>query len=159
MVRKSSLVRRTTGTNLYSANVGGAWQHIIDGDGGYTAIDPNNPDTVYGEFEQGDIYKADPADISLSSDISPNYVDPSNVPFIVPFQVSKVNTNDILVGADRLYESLDGGVSYNALSPEFDYSDYPDPITAFARSTVNPNVIYVGTEYGSVYMTSDGGSN
>ncbi len=152
------------GTVKYSGQLG--WSHIFDGDGGFTAVDPRNSDILYAEaLQQADVPGAD---IERSTNggaswtsVSPTYQDANGLPWVTPFILSPENPDTILVGADRLYKSIDDGQHYTAISTEFTFTydgqTAPDPIDVVAQSPSDPNVIYVGTTYGQVEATFNGG--
>ncbi|MBT8396469.1 MAG: hypothetical protein KJN92_05870, partial [Gemmatimonadetes bacterium] len=81
-----------------------------------------------------------------------------------PFVISHFDPFTILLGGNRLLKSRDRGETWEAVSP--DLSDSPEgprgvvpfgTITMIAESVLEPGLIYVGTEGGSVWRTQDGG--
>lgn len=147
------------GTEMYSGRL--AWQHIYDGDGGFTAIDPRNAKVVYAESLPGDIERSTDGGQTFTS-IAPNYTSTKDVPWVTPFILSPSNPDTVLVGGDRLYQSNDDGHTYVAISPAFTYvasdnSTQRDEITFIAQPAQDAQTIYVGTSSGYVQVTNDGG--
>ena len=145
------------GTLLYH---NGAWTQIFGGDGSYTAIDPANSQVIYVQvLGTGDILRSTNGGQSFSS-IAPHYKSPQSI-WAAPFILSPDNPSDILVGADRLYESKNSGQSWSVISQSFTIgSDHSlDPIDAIAVSNTNTEVIYVGTQDGQVFATFDHGAH
>jgi hypothetical protein len=144
------------GTNRYNGST--VWDQIFGGDGGYTAIDPTNPDKIYVEAEGGDIYQITDSGQNYAP-VSPNYQPDEFVPFIVPFILEPSDSTKILVGAGYLHEGQYNGDSgtwdWNIISSRDFSQDYG--INAIAQSATNPDTIYVGTGDGMVFATFDHG--
>ena len=60
--------------------------------------------------------------------------------WITPYEIDQNNPNRIVIGYDILYESLDYGTSWNAISGTFNNSGNIDVIS---HSKSNSNVIYI----------------
>ncbi|CRK84628.1 hypothetical protein [Neobacillus massiliamazoniensis] len=156
------------GTNLYSGQK--AWLQETGGDGGYTYVDPQNPNFMLAEFQYGRILKSE--DGGQNWDYAyPKYQDPGYLedegavnddedgaaPFVTPFTASSLDNGkyEVIVGADRVYKSTNNGNlgSYVPISPKLDTA----AINTVSQSKTNPNVIYVGTAKGDIYVTFTGG--
>jgi photosystem II stability/assembly factor-like uncharacterized protein len=161
--KSGSVVMAGTQDNGTDFTEGAEWHNAFGGDGGYTAIDSENPNIRYCEYVNGEIQKSTDGGKSWER-IAPDYQDKDNIPFITPFELAPSNQDEIVLGADRVYRSDDGGSHWNAISQEYTYTmsdgtTAPDEITAVAISPYNPNVIYVGTLLGQVKATFDGGAH
>lgn len=150
------------GTNLYTGQK--MWQQETGGDGGYTYVDPQNPNFMLGEFQYGMILRSEDGgknwDFAFPAYLDPGYmqdeesVNDGAAPFVTPFTARPGDNGnyDIIVGADRVYKSTDSGDNYTPISPAFEKD-----INAVSQSKTDPNVIYVGTADGKVYVTYTGG--
>lgn len=155
------------GTNLYTGQK--AWLQETGGDGGFTYVDPQNPNFMLAEFQYGTLLKSE--DGGKNWDYAyPNYLDPGYLedeestvsdeegaaPFVTPFTARPIDNGkyEVIVGADRVYESKDSGNlnSYTPISPVLGSN-----INAVSQSKTDPNVIYVGTAKGDVYVSFTGG--
>ena len=140
------------------------WQLVQGGDGGFVRIDPKNPNTIYhtfyyqpGVFERSDdggltwtgagngINAADPA---LPQDDDP-------AAFYPPFVVDTVNTNRLVFGTNRVYETVNKGNLWIPISA---------PATgAWTTSAIITSIATVGnTIYaaagGHIYVTINDGA-
>jgi hypothetical protein len=141
------------------------WQLVRGGDGGFVRVDPAHPNTVYhtfyyspGFFERSDdggltwngagngINDADPA--------LPDEEDPAA--FYPPYVVDTVNTSRLVLGTNRVYETVDKGNTWTPISsPGTGGWTTSAIITSIA--TVG-NTIYAAAG-GHIYVTTnDGGS-
>lgn len=77
-----------------------------------------------------------------------------NAPFILSHHNSKI----YYCAGNFVYKSLDRGNDIRVISPEITLGERGSA-TALSESPRNPNVLYVGTDDGAVWMTQDGGTN
>jgi photosystem II stability/assembly factor-like uncharacterized protein len=74
------------------------------------------------------------------------------------FQMDPSNHDRLIVGTDRVYQTLDDGNSWTALSPPGLFGG--QLVTALDIVTLTANTtIYAATQDGKVFVTSDGGSS
>ena len=101
------------------------WQEFLDGDGGYTAIDPTpNSSVIYAEVPRGDIFRG--SRVKMSTNTSPydsfneagpcrssfNSGDPActdPTSFVAPFSMDPTNSSIMVAGTNRVYRSFNGG--------------------------------------------------
>ena len=83
-----------------------------------------------------------------------------------PFIISSYDPSTLFVGGNRLLKSTDRGESWTPISPDLsDPAEGPrgvvpfGTITMIAESEIQPGLIYVGTEGGSVWITRNGGES
>ncbi|GBD07614.1 Xyloglucanase [bacterium HR21] len=132
-------------------NRGSNWGAIAGGDGFFVVVDPDNPDVIYGEFPNGDLWKRNLATGSfqrITTGIDPN--DPGY--WSAPLVMDPTNSQTLYHGRRRLYATYNGGALWQAISPPMTAS-----ITAIGVSAADPNIIYIGTARGEVWRTSDAG--
>ena len=114
------------------------------------AIDPVNPNILYGGTSTGKIYKTENAgnNWSLVSQISGS-------PNITTIVVDPKNPNKLYVGTQNssVFQSENRGVTFTSISSGFPFP-YPR-ITSLAIDTSSITKIYAGTEYRGVYKKLD----
>ncbi|RLE45970.1 MAG: hypothetical protein DRJ31_10570, partial [Candidatus Methanomethylicota archaeon] len=112
----------------------------------YIAIDPINPNILYGGTSTGKIYKTEDAgnNWSLTTQLSGS-------PEITTIAVDPKNPNKIYVGTvnSGVFYSDNRGVTFTNISSGFP-SPYPK-VTSIAIDTSSTTKIYAGTEYRGVY--------
>jgi photosystem II stability/assembly factor-like uncharacterized protein len=132
-------------------NRGGNWAMVAGGDGFFVAVDHDNPNILYGEFPNGDLWKLNLATGSfqrITNGIDPN--DPGY--WSAPLVMDPTNSQTLYHGRRRLYVTYNGGASWQAISPPM-----TGQITAIGVSPADPAVIYIGSSRGEVWRTLDGG--
>src|SRR5208282_281071 len=95
-----------------------------------------------------------------------------------PVMISPHDPNTLYHGGERLFKTTDGGVHWEAISPDLTRNDkskqqpsggditlddtgteYYDTIFAVAESPITKGLIWVGTDDGLIQLTRDGGKN
>jgi photosystem II stability/assembly factor-like uncharacterized protein len=161
------------------------WQVIIGGDGYDCAIDPENPNIIYGESQQGYLRRFDrqtgeivnvrPRPEKGEEDLRFNWDS--------PILISPHSHTRLYFGSKKLHRSDDRGDSWTAISPDLSrnrdrytleqmdrvwsidaiydtsaMSQYGN-ITSISESPLREGLIYVGTDDGLIQVTEDGGKN
>jgi hypothetical protein len=124
------------------------------GDGGWTAIDPQTPSTVYVVCIFADINKSlfNGAPRSFKPAINGvNQTDPVN--FIPPITIDAVNPQRLYFGTNRIWQSTDGANSWNAISNPI--SSGFGVITALAVGGSTGSVVYAGTDDAQVAVATN----
>ncbi|HXI03840.1 MAG TPA: hypothetical protein VNI57_11755, partial [Candidatus Saccharimonadales bacterium] len=146
------------GTNRYLGST--VWVHGDDGDGGETAVDFVNPQTVYHtyygvSFERSDSGGALGSWVTRQSGL--NTSDRSE--FYVPVEIDPGDSAVLYLGTYRLYRTVNRGDSWSVISPDLtvdpNNATNTGNITAIGLSAADPNVIYVGSSNAQIQMTSD----
>jgi len=161
------------------------WRIILGGDGHDNAIDPSNPDIIYGESQKGYIRRFDRRS-GQSIDIRPQPdegEDNFRYNWDSPILISPHNPARIYHGSNRLHRSDDHGDSWTTISPDVSkdldrltleimgrvwsldalwdlraMSMYGN-ITSISESPVQANLLYLGTDDGHIQVSEDGGEN
>jgi len=161
------------------------WRIILGGDGHDNAIDPSNPDIIYGESQKGYIRRFDRRS-GQSLDIRPQPAqgeDNFRFNWDSPILISPHNPARIYHGSNRLHRSDDRGDSWTTISPDVSknidrltlkimgrvwsldalwdlraMSMYGN-ITCISESPVQKDLLYIGTDDGRIQVSEDGGSN
>ena len=93
----------------------GNWAALVGGgDGMITEIDPTNENTIYWEYQYGSINRFNGTN---NTNITPPNVEGE---WITPYRLDPSNPNRIVIGYKKVYESLDQGNSWTAISEELD---------------------------------------
>jgi len=135
------------------------WLFLSDGDGFVCRIDPTDPDLVYSESQHGSIQrkhlkKGDQTSIHpLRIAGKPEHRFNWNTPYIL----SSHDSNIFYVAGEYVWRSVKRGDNLRVISPEITRSKRGSA-TALAESPRNPEVLYVGTDDGALWITRDGGA-
>jgi hypothetical protein len=159
-------------TELFSGNL--AWDNVFAcGDGGFTAIDPNIPTTVYTTCDRsaGAIVAKSVFNGSIATGQTFNAADSGIVrtdraQFIPPLTIDQSNPNTLYFGTCRVYQTTNGAATWTPISG--DLSDLNMPVTTTCPGTgsvttmdvahQNSGVILTGTSNGKVWETTTGGA-
>lgn len=161
------------------------WRITIGGDGHDCAIDPEDPNILYCESQQGYIRRFD-RKTGESVDIRPQpEAGEENLRFNwdSPILISPHSHTRIWFGSKRLYRSDDRGDNWTAVSGDlsrgldrfqlpmmgriwsvdalwdlYAMSEYGN-ITSISESPVQEDLVYVGTDDGLIQVSEDGGAN
>ncbi|MDA7951586.1 MAG: hypothetical protein MPJ24_08865 [Pirellulaceae bacterium] len=76
-----------------------------------------------------------------------------------PFILSPHNPRIYYTAGTYVFKSSDYGNDLRCISPRITLTQEGNGATALAVSPLNPDVLYVGTEDGAVWVTRDGGAN
>ena len=152
----NSTMRTTTGglTN---------WNIINGGDGFQTLVDATNTNVVYALSQRGNFVKStnDAASFfGATTGISGG--DRKNWDTPVTFDPNDQQT--LYYGANRLYKSTNAAANWTAISPDLTNgsgggNNVYGTITTIDVSPLNGDVIYVGTDDGNVWITTNGGAD
>jgi photosystem II stability/assembly factor-like uncharacterized protein len=176
-----------TSHNLYGGGITGQnWFIVAGGDGEYVVPAPSSHDIVYAESQNGWLSRID-LKTGISHDLRPYLYDAPDMPpsklkyrfnWTTPIAVSATNPNEVYLGANVLFKSMDGGTHWVVISPDLTRNDKSkqipsggkinldisgaenfDTILSIAISPLDSNIIWIGTDDGVVQVTRDGGRN
>ncbi len=124
---------------------------------GYVAVDPADPDLLYG----GEIRRYDRR-TGQAVPISPPGEPVSSRLAAAPLLFSSTSSRALYYAASALWTSTSGGQTWTRISPELAESPARSPgerpaISAMSISSVDGRVIWIGTTEGRVHMTRDQG--
>ncbi len=135
------------------------WEVIFWGDGFYCIVDPTDPNTIFAEYQWGNMYKS--TDFAGSWDWALDGVDDyDRRNWSTPVVLDPSNPQTMYYGTYRLYQSTNGSDSWDVISPDLTNGDQGanfGTITTIAVAPTNPNVVYVGTDDSNVWVTLNGG--
>ncbi len=173
--------------NLYGDKIYGSnWFVTAGGDGEYVVPAPSNPDIVYSESQDGWLNRLD-LKTGIKRHVRPYLYDvtdksPANLEYrfnwTTPIAVSYTNENEVYLGANVLFKSINGGTSWKVISPDLTRNDKSKEIKSggpinldmsgaetyctilsIGLSRQGSNVIWIGTDDGQVQYTRDGGNH
>jgi hypothetical protein len=124
------------------------WYRADVADGGYAAIDYNNPNVVYATQQQLTIDKSTSGPRGSFNAADSGIPPPSSEPrqFIAPLVMDPTNPQVLYAGTTRLYRTTNGAGSWAPISPVLSQgSDSFSAISAIGVSRSAPGTIYVGT--------------
>jgi photosystem II stability/assembly factor-like uncharacterized protein len=158
------------------------WFTVGGGDGFYAQIDPTDPNTVYAESQDGNLLRRN-LKTHESRSIRPPAAEGERLRFEwnSPLVVSSFDNKTIYYGGNYLFKSTDRGDTWTRLGGDLTSNQdrdklpimgrVPDKltmsrhdgvqswpaITTISESTLNRDLLYVGTDDGNLQVTRDGG--
>ncbi|MFO7893610.1 MAG: hypothetical protein R6U63_07750 [Longimicrobiales bacterium] len=171
-------------TRHWAGILAGDWRQIGFGDGMYHQSDPSDPRTVYSNSQNGGYVRVD-TETGDRLDIEPR--SPDDGPgyrwdWVSPSLLSAHDTDVLYVGGNRLFISRDRGETWERtedltraidrdtltlmgvpgdevnLSRNDGTASYGEIVT-IAESPLDPDVLWVGTDDGSLQVSTDGGED
>ncbi len=139
------------------------YQSILGGDGFYVLVDPTDSNTVYAEYQYGNLAKSTDGGSNFNYVLSGIDFNTDRHGWCTPVAIDPTNHLHLFYGTNFLYRSTNGAASWNKISP--DLTNGPHPYSAFGTITTidvshnNGNVVYVGTDDANVWVTKNGGAN
>jgi photosystem II stability/assembly factor-like uncharacterized protein len=161
------------------------WFVTMFGDGHQSAVDPNNPDIVYAQWQQGNLTRYDRR-TGESTYIRPQAGEgepPERYNWDSPILISPHDSKILYFGTQRVWRSDDYGDSWTAISGDLTRDEdrvrrpimgrtwsYDAPrdllamsmfntITSLSESPLVPGLVYAGTDDGLIQITEDGGQS
>jgi photosystem II stability/assembly factor-like uncharacterized protein len=160
------------------------WYDVGGGEAGYIAPDPGDPDVVYAADYQGNITRYDRhigqvksiTEVPELSDAHGAASLEHRFQWTAPVLISPHDPNTLYHGGEMLFKTTDGGVHWEAISPDLTRNDkskqkvsggditlddsgteYYDTIFALAESPLKKGLLWVGTDDGLIQITQDEG--
>lgn len=133
------------------------WLTVGGGDGFQVQVDPTDPDLVYFTSQNGGIGRRNMRTGEFRYfQPRPPKDETYRWNWNTPFVLSPTNPKIYTVAANRVFRSFDKGDGLRVISPNITRTDRGSA-TALAESPRNPEVLYVGTDDGALWVTRDGG--
>lgn len=150
--------------NAFTTDGGQAWEGASQGDAGYSAVDPFEPNIVYSHYPQYFFSRNENGgEGGMTEWFGPygeGYIEgldgSDNWLFYPPFEVDPNNEGVIYFASNAVYRTDDRGESWTLISEYLNSSDNGS-IQTLAVSFSDPDVLYAGTTDGTLWMTPDGG--
>jgi len=162
------------------------WYDVGGGEAGYIAPYPPDPNIVYAADYQGNITRYDRhigqvKSITEQPELSDAYGAANlehRFQWTAPVMISPHDPNTLYHAGEMLFKTTDGGVHWQAISPDLTRNDkskqkvsggditlddsgteYYDTIFALAESPITKGLLWVGTDDGLIQLTQDDGKN
>jgi len=134
------------------------WIAVGGSDGFMCRVDPEDPDLVYFTAQNGVMSRRN-LRTGQSAPIRPQR--PKGAPsyrfnWNTPFILSQHNSQIFWCAGNYVFRSIRRGDNLQVMSPEITLTKRGSA-TALAESPRNPDVLYVGTDDGALWVTRDGG--
>ena len=173
--------RTTSASGIHNYN----WFVTVGGDGFKTVVDPNDPNTVYSQWQYGGLIRFNKK-TGEAFDIKPQEKpgEPAyKFNWDAPIVISHHNPSTLYFAAQKVFKSNDKGQTWEVISPDLsrgiDRNKLPvmgkvwsmdavaknqstsmyGNITALAESPLNSNILIAGTDDGLIHISTDGGKN
>jgi photosystem II stability/assembly factor-like uncharacterized protein len=133
------------------------WQLVGWGDGFVCRVDQNDPDIVYSESQDGNMQRKNVrtgASVRIAPRARPG-LERFRWNWNTPFILSQHNSSIFYAAGNYVFRSLKQGDDLQAVSPEITLTKRGTG-TAMSESPKNPDVLWVGTDDGAVWLTKDG---
>ena len=136
-----------------------AWVRVGGGDGFRCLVDPNNPDLVYYESQNGGMGRRDFA-TGQGGFLRPRAPRGSDERYRfnwnTPFILSAFNSSIYYSAGNYVFRSIERGENQRRISPDITATERGAAV-ALAESPRDQDVLYVGTDDGALWMTESGG--
>jgi len=142
------------GTLKYTGSL--EWNQVFGGDGEQAQVDFASPAIVYVTTPRSSIFKI--TDQGNFQDYVPvvNGIDQTDrVGFTGAFTIDPSNPDRLYFGTYRIYQTLDGGGLWKAISPSLTLPSQTAVVTAVSVAPSNSNVVYAGTSNQHVQVTTN----
>jgi hypothetical protein len=131
------------------------WGFVLGGDGGYTAIDFENPVTRYAEtqWSPGGGFSGPRRSDGSAFNLKVNGINTSDPGlFIPPLVMDPSDPHTLYFGTFRVYRTRNRGENWSVISPNF----VSGRVSAIAAA--DTNVVYAGSSTGEMVATFNGGA-
>jgi len=140
------------GTNRVQAkDTPNDWKLIFGGDGGYVAIDPRDPLTMYIEYHDFPTIQKS-VDGGDTFDDATNGITDTDGIFITPMAMSQVDPDVLWTGGSRPWRTKDAAASWQ---PAGTFPAGPDFISAIAIAPSNKRNVYMGFANGYIVRSTN----
>ena len=161
------------------------WIITLGGDGYWQAIDPENPDIVYSEYQYGNLFRYDrkSGERIAIQPLPRKGEDTYKWNWNTPFILSPHNNKRLYIGANKIFKSDDRGDSWQVISDDISRKLPRDKWAVMGRywsvdavaknvstslfgmavslteSSVKEGLLYIGTDDGVIQMTENSGNS
>ncbi|MCX6306037.1 MAG: T9SS type A sorting domain-containing protein [Bacteroidetes bacterium] len=151
----------TQDNNTIRTQTGGTsdWEPILGGDGMYTLVDYTDPNTIYAEYQWGNLYRSDDGGPTMNYIAGPMSGDRVN--WSAPLVMHPTDPSVIYFGTYRVWKSIDKGDSWQPVSDDLTggIDQYFYSITTLAISALDPSIVIAGSGDGKVHISRNDGQS
>jgi hypothetical protein len=147
---------------ILSNGAGTSWRMVHGGDGGYTAIHPDDPDVLFVEFQfPGNLFRSDDGGLSfqqVGAGIDTTF---DITAFQAPFRLDPADPDRMLYATQRVYESFDRGSTWAPISGDLTDGDPNTDLYAVRSLEIAPSdgaTVYAVTNNQRLLTSADGGA-
>ena len=138
------------------------WQAIFGGDGFQPLVNPTNTNVIYALSQRGNLGKSTNNAASFSGAIS-GIASGDRKNWDTPIVIDPSDPETLYYGANRLYKTTNAAANWTAISPDLTDGPYTGNLTfgtiiSISVSPLDSAIIYVGTDDGNIWITSNGGT-
>lgn len=141
------------GTVITTKGTDSSFFELLDGDGGWNIFDPEDAGHVYASAYN--LYIVRFRGKSRRDVSPPASAAEQNSVWMCFIAMDPEDSNRVFTGSTRVWRTTDDGDHWEHVSPHLDGS----AISAIEIATANRKQIYVGTENGGLFRSTDGGDN
>lgn len=153
------------GTALSSAANGQEWKSVWGGDGGYTAINPQQAGQYFTENYDVSLQRSDDSGANFTTVVDDKTIsDPSD--FYVPYELEPANPANAILATDRVWRGpatpTSPGQGWAPISPDLSGGSNCGAfgaglafLSAIAEAPSSADVIYTGSEDGQLEASTD----
>ena len=131
------------------------WLCVTWGDGFVCRVDPDDPDIVYTESQDGGVVRTNLRTGAVAGVRPQGGPGPLRFNWNTPFVLSTHNPSIFYSAGNYVFRSVKRGTSLQAVSPEISRTKRGTG-TAISESTRNADIVWAGTDDGAVWLTKDG---
>jgi photosystem II stability/assembly factor-like uncharacterized protein len=142
------------GTNITVTGRFDAFDEITGGDGGWMIIDPRDAGHLYTTSQNMDVNRFRKSD-GWANISPPVHKAESEAVWMVYLDFDPNNSRTAFAGGLRVWRTKEDGDNWQAVSPVLDGS----AISAVEIAQADSKIVYVGTENGGIYRSTDGGNS
>ena len=130
------------------------------GDGYVCRVDPNDPDQVYAESQNGGMvrYNLRTGERVSIKPTAGQGAERYRFNWNTPYILSNANSHILYSAGNYVFKSVNKGDDPKIISPEISRTRH-GTATALAESPRNPDVLWVGTDDGYLWITRNGGKD
>ncbi|MGL4423892.1 MAG: PDZ domain-containing protein, partial [Gemmataceae bacterium] len=136
------------------------WGFVNGGDGFVCRVDPNDPDLVYTESQGGAMARRNlrTGERGFIRPAGKQGDPPFRFNWNTPYILSNANSSIFYCAGEYVFKSIKRGADLKKISPDITRTK-AGSATALGESPLNPDVLWVGTDDGFLWVTKDGGVN
>ncbi len=137
------------------------WETILGADGFHVLVDPSDPQTIYMEYQFGNLFKSTDGGKTRAFAITEEMSEEQSN-WSTPVAMDRNHSDTLYYGTYRLWRTEDATQTWQPVSPNLTRqleNSRVGTITAIAVAPSDPDVIYAGTDDGLVWVSQNYGQN